>query len=99
MSVKAKSEHTVKQEPSSPFAQLAPGRIIMYVMPHIRKASQYHRPAVVVRVENPDDGIVTLTVFVDTLVDHYADPYVQMRAVKYDPEGAPNTWHWPVVRR
>lgn len=82
---------------------LTEGRIVHYVLPN-----NDHRPAVVVRVWNKEEGYVNLQVFTDGSNDRYAYPDVVgsilddidrgimwVTSVYPDLEDKkPNTWHW-----
>ena len=70
---------------------LTEGRIVHYVLPEGRSKGQ-HRPAMVVRVWW--GTAVNLQVFVDGSNDGYASGMTWRTSVHYDPDGAPDTWHW-----
>ena len=72
---------------------LIEGRIVHYVMPNGE-----HRPAVVVRVWNPE-GTVNLSVFIDGINDEPSQiggiiTTVWKTSIVYSDDKKPNTWHW-----
>lgn len=82
---------------SAPPRVLAIGRVVHYVLPAREDPLQPgdHRPAMVVRVLN--GARANLAVFVDGVADTGAAAEIIQRQldVPLDPEGRPNTWHWP----
>ena len=78
---------------------IAIGRMVHYVLPAgLARASSVgeHRPAVIVRVHQDDSDLVNLQVFTDGAGDglQLTSGLCQRTRVRYDPDGAQNTWHW-----
>lgn len=78
------------------------GRIVHYVMPPRHEgAPPAVRPAIVVHVWSESGAyplpLVQLQVFVDGTNDgaEHTSGVAWRTSVRYDPEGAPGTWHWP----
>jgi hypothetical protein len=71
------------------------GRIVHYVLIEGTHKGE-HRPAIVVRCEDPDSRKVDLQVFhMGVQDDITANPLIVF-GVKYQPEGTdPRSWHWP----
>jgi hypothetical protein len=79
------------------------GRIVHYVM-ESGLSQGAHRPAIVVRDWNKENGLVQLQVFTDSMSDRYvADDYefgnspnvLHRASVRYSENKEEGTWHWP----
>jgi hypothetical protein len=86
---------------TDPFAGLAVGRIVHFVLPECR-ASGAHRAAMVVNTECRDGinnlgfGIVDLAVFAAPGDGgRFRSPVCAVTCVRYAPEGRAGCWHWP----
>ena len=79
---------------------LIEGQIVHYVLPDGRSRGQ-HRPAIVVRVNNRENGSVNMQVFTDGSNDYlgYGSsgdwfPTLWKTSVHYSEDKEPGTWHW-----
>ena len=87
----------------SPFATLTEGRIVHYVLPNWSRNAGEHRPAIVTKVLDRDEGRVNLVVFQGELEDASDGNGPQeptsvsflAGGVGYNLDGARGTWHWP----
>ncbi len=75
---------------------LTEGRIVHFVLVD-RHGEQVHRPAIVVRVWNKENGSVNLQVFTDGSNDGevYKSGIWWGTSVSHSEEPEPYTWHWP----
>lgn len=74
---------------------LTEGCIVHYVLPDGSHAGE-HRPAIVVKVWNQNQGYVNLQVFVDGTND-YPTTYngtVWATSIPFSEDPQPRTWHW-----
>lgn len=74
--------------------ELTIGRMVHFVLDTGPSAGE-HRPAVVVRVWNKEQGYVQLQVFTDGSNDGFTENVIWRTSVRPDPSGqAAYSWHW-----
>ena len=73
-----------------------PGRIVHFVTEHGPFVGEC-RPGIVVRLQDPANGIIRVRVFCDPIRDGYALQQLpdQVLSVPYGADGKNGTWHWP----